>query len=74
MLTGPVGVRAAVFGEEVGDGVTERMQAVEVEEAVRRGGAPATWPLARSRRCGAAGIGDGVGASCPDPGPAGGRG
>ena len=37
MLTGPVGVRAAVFGEEVGDGVTERKQAVEVEEAVRRG-------------------------------------
>ena len=34
MLTGPVGVRAAVFGEEVGDGVTERKQAVEV---VRRG-------------------------------------
>ena len=53
MLTGPVGVRAAVFGEEVGDGVTERKQAGE--------GAPASWPPTRSSGGdGAVGPGGGV--------------
>ena len=60
MLTWPVGVRAAVFGEEVGDGMTERKQAVEVEEAVRRGSV-----VARGCRRSAATSGGGEGIGIP---------